>query len=269
MAINENATTVTDHSVQGLFVREYAPARGHNRPSPLVMIHGGGHGWWAFEAWGTFFAERGWIGYALSLRNHTDSYAVPENEFVRLSVEDYVHDVLTVLQWIAQPCAIIGHSMGGIIAQKVAETRDLVALVLVGTVGPAQLGAFRKPIPEDKPVMVSRDTARAAWFHGISDEAFDAAYARLVPESPSVMNEYATGRVPVDRASIHCPVFALQGEYDRSGLQPLRAIAGFYACDQYLAPDCGHDVMLEPAGEQAAARIDAWLRANIAREQGH
>lgn len=67
------------HTVHGLFVREAAPQT-PKYPTPLVMIPGASHGWWAYEEWLPFFAERGRISYALSLRNHTGSYGVPDGE---------------------------------------------------------------------------------------------------------------------------------------------------------------------------------------------
>ena len=43
------------HVVHGL-VREAAPQM-PKYPTPLVMIPGGSHGWWASEEWLPFFAE--------------------------------------------------------------------------------------------------------------------------------------------------------------------------------------------------------------------
>jgi len=78
----------------------------------------------------------------MSLRNHTGSYSVPEEKYLKLTVGDYAEDVLKVLNWIDRPAILIGHSMGGITVQKVAEQKNLRALILLASVGPGQLGAI-------------------------------------------------------------------------------------------------------------------------------
>lgn len=173
-----------DHSVHGLFVKEFAPKGTDRRGAPIVMVHGGSHGWWAFEQWQLFFAEKGWTTYALSVRNYTDSYSVPFSEYVRLKVSDYVDDVLTVVEWIGESPVLLGHSMGGIVVQKASERVKPQALVLVAPVAPGSMGVLRGPLPPDKTVLPSREDVRRLWFRAIDDKTLLSVYERLVPESP-------------------------------------------------------------------------------------
>jgi len=223
------------------------------------MIPGACHGWWAYEEWLPVFAERGWTSYALSLRNHTGSYAVPDEDYIQLAVHDYVADVLHVLDWIGTPVALMGHSMGGIIAQKVAELVGLKALVLIAPVGPGQLGRMNTPVPTNRPLMPDAATVRRLWFHTVTDERFAAVYHRLCPESPSVVNEYRTGRAAVDRSKIHCPILVIEGEYDRSGVHDPQAVARFYDATYVEAQDAGHDLMLEHRAAEFAESVAQWL----------
>lgn len=247
-----------DHRVHGLFVRKVVP-RERNFPTALLMIPGACHGWWAYEEWLPVFAERGWTSYALSLRNHTDSYAVPDEDYIHLAVHDYVADVLSVLEWIGTPAVLLGHSMGGIIAQKVAELVDLKALVLVASVGPGQLGSINTPVPADRPLMPDAATVRRLWFHSVADNRFAAIYHRLCPESPSVVNEYRTGKVTVDRSKIHCPILVIEGARDCSGVHDAQAVAKFYDATYVPVQDAGHDLMLEPGAVDVAETIAQWL----------
>jgi pimeloyl-ACP methyl ester carboxylesterase len=263
----KGALLIRDHLVKGLFVRETAPQGREARRHPLLMVHGGSHGWWAFEPWLEFFAGLGWRSYSISLRNHADSYSVDPSEYLRLTVQDYADDVLAAMDFINGIPVLIGHSMGGIVVQKVADTKDLAAMVLVSPVGPGQLGPMRDPLPSDKPVMLEPREVRDLWFHNIDQERLNALYRRLAPESPSVINEYSGGSVTIQREAIDGPILVVSGEFDRTAVHPGTAVAGFYKADYMSAAGCGHDIMLEPAGTAVAEDIDLWLSGMLTEPQ--
>jgi pimeloyl-ACP methyl ester carboxylesterase len=248
-----------EHLVAGLFVKEAAPTAPTQIRTPILMVHGVSHGWWAYERWLAFFAASGWTCYAMSLRNHGESYTVPVKTYLQMTIENYVQDVLHVLRWMNRPAVLLGHSMGGLIVQKVAEREEARAMVLVASVGPGQLGPIRDPLPTEEPFMLSPEEARGLWFHRIEDETFGDVYERLVPESPSVMNDYSNGRIQVHSQAISCPILVVGAEHDRTVVHPYGRIADFYGCDSLFVPDAGHDLMLEPVGLDAAIRINHWL----------
>ena len=249
----------TDYSVDGLFVKAISRIEPTCLKTPILMVHGACHGWWAYHKWLPFYAAAGWRVYSMSLRNHTGSYSVPEEGFLKLAVDDYAEDVLKVLNWIDQPVILIGHGMGGITVQKAAEQANLRALILLASVGPGQLGAIRDPLPPDKTFMFSREQARKIWFYEIDDRSFDAIYQQLVPESVSVMNHYSCGNLRIDRSRIRCPVLVIGAEHDRTVVHNFQLIAEFYNSDRLFVPEAGHDFMLEPAAIDVAIRINHWL----------
>jgi pimeloyl-ACP methyl ester carboxylesterase len=255
-----------DHQVEGLFVKEVGPGEAMSLATPILMVHGACHGWWAYRKWMPFFAAAGWRCYALSLRNHPGSYAVAEEKFLRLKVEDYVADVVDVLNWINMPAILVGHSMGGIIVQKTAETMSPPAMVLLASVGPGQLGKIRDPLPAQRPFMFTAAQAREIWFHRIEDDEFKRIYARLVPESTSVINHYSSGELSVDHSKIHCPVLVVGAEFERTVVHRDRVIADFYSADRLLVPDAGHDFFLEPVAIDVAIRINHWLLSALPQE---
>jgi pimeloyl-ACP methyl ester carboxylesterase len=249
----------SSRTIGGVFVKETRPAEGPAFRTPILMVHGASHGWWAYEQWLSLFALCGWRSCALSLRNHSGSRKVPEDQYVRLTVEDYVADVSEVLSWLEVPPVLIGHSMGGIVAQKAAERHPLHGLVLLASVGPGQLGKIREPLPADRGLMFTPEEARSAWFYRVAEEDFQAVYDKLVPESPSVMNEYSSGAVRVDRWKITCPVLVIGAEHDRTAVHGYQRVADFYQCDRMLIRDAGHDFMLEPRSKEAALRVLYWI----------
>lgn len=250
-----------EHKVGGLFVKEVAPAADGGPQTPLLMVPGGLHGWWAWENWLGYFAAAGWRCFAMSLRNHTGSDKVPRAEFLTLKTADYVADVQAVQRWIGRPAVLFGHSMGGIVIQKAAEAQKAAALVLVAGVGPGQLGTIRDPLPRDRPFWLEKEAARAMWFRAIDDAALDAFHARLTPESPGVLNDYSGGGVPIERAAVGCPVLAIGAEHDRTPVHKAPDIARFYGGAALVVPDAAHNLMMEAPWLPTAIRVNQWLLA--------
>ncbi len=256
----------TDNTVDGLFVKEISRIEPTCLKTPILMVHGACHGWWTYHKWLHFFAAAGWKAYSMSLRNHTASYSIPEEKYLKLTVDDYAEDVLRVLTWLDRPAILIGHSMGGITVQKAAEQANLQALILLASVGPGQLGAIRDPLPTDKTFTVSPEEARKMWFYKIDDQSFNAIYKQLVPESVSVVNHYSSGDVKIDRSKIRCPIFVIGAQHDQTVVHNFQSIADFYNCDRLFVPGAGHDFMLEPVAIDVAISINHWLLSVLPNE---
>ena len=256
----------TNHDVDGLLVREVRDPAVIEEQGRIVLVPGSLHGWWAFERWMPMFAESGWTALAMSLPNHTGSRALADAEYLARTPEDYATDVLTVLDHAAPPAVLLGHSMGGLVAQLVAERHPLAALVLVSSVGPGQLGPMRSTsYPTDRPVTITREEAREQWFQHISEADLDTVMARLSPESPTVVNDYSAGTIYIDTGSIHCPVLVVGPEKDHTPVHDTRSVASLYGVTPVLVPDVGHDLMLEDAGLPTASTITHWLDGHARR----
>jgi len=271
--------------VDGLHV-EHAPAQAGRMTRPaLLLVHGAGHGAWCWEHWMGALAERGWESYALSLRNHPGSFAVPEPQYLRgTRVDDYADDVETVARHIAgrtqAGLVVVGHSLGGIVSQRFvarqAEARtpsprdasgsgttgvSVAGLILVTSVPPAPFGPLRdKPLPEERGYVLDPETVRQRYFHGAPRSVSDAVSGKLVPESPSVMNEYSLGPgIPIPAGHVRCPVLVLTAERDGSAVPRDRRIADFYGGDFVLCKGIGHDLMLDAGWEGPLDAVAAWL----------
>src|SRR5574337_1467325 len=102
--------------------------RGPVKPLPLLFVHGMWGGSWCWESHLRIAAEAGWDAWALNLRGHHGSR--PVANLGRVGIHDYVQDVLDCLRALGE-VVLVGHSMGGLIAQKVAEIGGVRAAVFM------------------------------------------------------------------------------------------------------------------------------------------
>lgn len=248
----------SEHLVDGLHV---VRVRSADQEDPaILMLPGAWHGSWLYSTWLGSFASLGWDAYSMSFRNHHRSYAVPDKQYVSLRATDYIYDIGVVLDWIGRPLVILGHSMAGVLSQKIAEVRGAVALVLVNSTGPMQLGPIRDvPFNTDAPLQIDADLARRWFFPGADDEEFRAWYALLSAESPSVVNDTGGAQISVDPAKVTCSVLVVNGEADATNTLSQESLATYYDADLMAVAGGGHDLMLETQAPDVASRIDRWL----------
>ena len=129
--------TVKFHGVDGLVLVADEWNRGaaaaSQRPT-ILMLHGGGQNRHSWKNTGQVLADDGFHVVALDARGHGDSDRAPDAEY---SVDSLCADVLSVLDQIGRPVALIGASMGGltgILAASKAGPQKVTKLVLVDVV---------------------------------------------------------------------------------------------------------------------------------------
>jgi|GEM_PF-876623 len=117
----------------GLTARVVSPSSKVKEKPTVLFIHGMMAGAWQFQQAQHWFAQRGYPSVALNLRGHHGSR--PVRDLGRVSVRDYVDDALYVAAAMDRPI-VIGQSMGGLIAQKLAELNAVRAAALVCSLPP-------------------------------------------------------------------------------------------------------------------------------------
>lgn len=109
-----------------------------DRPS-LLFIHGSFCGAWIWsEYFLPFFAERGWHCLAVSLRGHGGSSG--RDRLDSFGIADYVADVTEAAAGLDRPPVVIGHSLGGMVAQRFVGRSSASGLVMLASVSPGGLG---------------------------------------------------------------------------------------------------------------------------------
>ncbi|MCH8986135.1 MAG: alpha/beta fold hydrolase [Acidobacteria bacterium] len=107
------------------------PDNGH--ATPIVLLHGAWHGAWA---WDNGFVDRlvdgGFEVLALSLRGHGDSSG--SARFASLG--KYLADLSSVVEDLDRAPVVVGHSIGGLITQRLIAKRPVAGAVLMASVSP-------------------------------------------------------------------------------------------------------------------------------------
>ena len=110
----------------------------------IMMIHGMWGGGWYWEDYVRFFGEKGYECTAPYLRHHDiQAGTKPPKGLGSMSLLDYVADLENEIIELQDKPILIGHSMGGLLAQMLAE-RDLAkATVLLTPAPPAGINALK------------------------------------------------------------------------------------------------------------------------------
>jgi pimeloyl-ACP methyl ester carboxylesterase len=240
-----------------------APARGR-----VLLVHGmwGGSWYWGYLL--RRFAEAGWDAWAVNLRGHHGSD--PGAEVGGLSVRDYVADVTRCVAELGE-VVLIGHSLGGLVAQKAAEQVPLRAAVFVTSAPPRgipalhwpmlrRLGRYGGAMLANRAFVPSRADADVLLFNNLAPDVRRDAYARLVPESGRAAREVALGLVAVDPACVRCPTLVVGA--GRDAITPCRVqrrIAAKYGSEYRELPRRAHMLMLEDGWEAVADELLDWL----------
>jgi pimeloyl-ACP methyl ester carboxylesterase len=262
------AGVVTREWIAGLRVDRARP-RCDGSGSPIVFVHGMWGGSWYFENYLRFAAATGREGWAVNLRGHHGSR--PVADLGRVTFAEYVRDVEDVLDTVG-PAVVVGHSMGGLIAQAVASRADVTAAVFMASVPPPGIPLLTWPLLRHasryalaalrgRAFCVGRADARALALNALPAPERDAIARRFVPDSGRVAWQLAFGDVEPPRP-FTCPALVVGAGRDR--LTPVgrqRRIAAHYGADYHEIAHGGHMLPVEQGWHAGIGRVLAWIAA--------
>jgi pimeloyl-ACP methyl ester carboxylesterase len=235
---------------------------------PVLLIHGMFGGAWYWADYQALLARHGYESHAIDLRGHHGSR--PVADIGKVSLRDYIDDALEVARTLRNPI-VIGHSMGGLVAQKVAEAGLCRAAVFMAPAPPRWIPVvsrtlLRKQIkymPKlllHRPVFPTRSDADALMFNRTPVKDREAFYARLVPESGKAGLEMSFGVIGVHASRVTAPVLVIGGRDDQFVVPRVaRAIARKYNATLRQYDSFAHHIMSEPGWEAPAAEVVEWM----------
>lgn len=250
------------------------PEKVSRRSTALLFLHGAYAAAWCWdEHFLPFFAERGYASHALSFSGHGAS---PGRERLdSLGIDHYVRDVATVAAALPAAPVLVGHSMGGFVAQKYLESQVAAGLVLLASVPPQGLWAAALGLALQRPGLmndlnrllgggrVALDTLRAAMFaQPVAMEDLARWYRRMQPESHRAIWDMTLFNLPLKSRMKLPPLLVLGAEHDTL-IPPsqVEMTARHYGVEAEIFEGMGHGLMLELGWRQVAGRILDWLEA--------
>lgn len=252
------------------------------RDAPLVFFHGMWSTPATFDRLRARFEAAGRQTFAPALPYHDRAPDLPPlAEVGRLSVEDYAKALGDVIDRLPAPPVIIGHSMGGMLAQVVASRLPHAGLVLLSTAPTAAttdltdlrpLRAVSRIVTRwgwwNKPTLLDAEKARWAVYNGVPADIASDEIARLVPDSGRVLAEMLLPNVSptratrIDYARLSGPALVIVGQDDR--ITPMtvsrataRRLTGF--TDYHELPGASHWLFWGDVERRVGDLIADWL----------
>jgi pimeloyl-ACP methyl ester carboxylesterase len=256
---------VSQYKVNGVAVKKYTPTTPNGAP-PVVMVHGGAHGKWAFDRYAQVLSSSGYTVHALDWLHHGDSNTLPMSTFLNRSILDVTHgEIRDVVVPLGKAPILIGHSMGGLASLAYAATYPVSRLVLIAPVLPSSVGAPPIDIPVDwnQPVgPFPLEVAQQLFYPALDLAGVQLAHSQLVGESPRAVWEATRWTINVGYHAVTAPEFVISAELD--SLTPpdwVNVLANMLGAQYQFVPGVGHSDLLlkEPQATQIATQIDTWL----------
>lgn len=245
----------------------------------IVLIHGT---WCDGSVWGDFASKLEKMGLRVhtpSLRYHDLPYDEVMEKVGAVSLTDYADDLVTLVESLEEPPLLLGHSLGCLLAQMVAERTQVTGMILMGPAPTADIfalyptmlasflphflrcGFWKKPIPPYKKSFFS-------YCLNAQDPSIkEALYQNLVPDSGKVYTQMAfpffdkSRAGYVDFSKITGPVLVITGSEDKMTVSAIARKTAHNYKDSVLVSLTGADHMY-PTGKfqgKTLSIIQAWL----------
>ena len=245
----------------------------------LLMVHGMWGGGWIWSSMQSYFEARGYTCIAPTLRHHDlKPRETPDPALGRVSLNDYVDDMEELIKTLPEKPIAVGHSMGGMIVQLLAQRNLLAGMVLCAPAPPSDIpalslggirsflgllttwGFWRKPHRPTYESMVYSslqlipESERRGYYDKI---VYDSGRAVVEIALPFLDGNKTTR---VDAEKVSCPGLVLAGQDDcLIPLKAIRRVSQKYGAEFQEYAGQTHWLVVEPGWEKAAQTIESWL----------
>lgn len=249
----------------------------------IFLIHGMWGGPWCWTNYRTVLEQRGYRCITAALPYHdVDPRSPPDPRLGVTGLLDYAAALESELRRLPARPIVIGHSMGGLLAQILAARGLAKAIVLLTPAAPAGIFAVAPSVIHSfwsiqttwafwrRPVRPTFAEAVFSMLHLLPTAEQRRIYDRLVHDSGRAVFEIgywffdASGASRVDASKVTCPVLVVAAAQDRitpawAVRQVARKYAALSTCRTFDRH--AHWVLGEPGWEEVAGQVAEWLGA--------
>lgn len=252
----------------------------------IVFIHGLHENADSWKSWKLFFEKLGYTCYAPSYPFHEGVPAElrrkPNKELAKIRLKDVVDHYQKFIENLGGVSPIlIGHSMGGLIVQKLIEAEKGSVGVCITSASPKGVFSFKwsffksnigvvNPLRGNSLYCASKD-----WFHYAicntltrqeSDEIYEKA---VVPEGRNIPRSSRFNDGKIDFNKPHKPLLFISAEHDHIipislNIKNVKA----YKDNQSIVDfkefkGCSHSLCVQKGWEEVALYVENWLMQNV------
>ncbi len=252
-----------------LYLEVFKAGIGKNPPkTPILFVHGAYSGSWMWCKYIPQFLEAGYDCYGMNLSSH---YKSRSQDMTRLTFDDYLEDIRVVIASLRFKPILIGHSMGGLLGQKIAEEDLIEALVTIDSSVSREVNQLVpyppvEPIPSEIVVPAPLREEHESVDESSEDILFQRKYLSM--ESAQAMRafSFAYGTregISVDSSRIKCPVLVVKAVNSETDERRGQEMATFLKGAYLSVKDATHTgVMVGQRTVEIVLSIIRWLDEN-------
>ena len=252
----------------------------------MVMIHGMWGGGWYWGKYKEFFEGKGYHCITPTLRFHDMNPKEPPNaQLGTTSLFDYAEDLQKEIDRLDTLPILMGHSMGGLLAQILGSRGLAKALVLLAPASPRGINALTPSVIKcfwsgikwgfwRRPMRPTFEEAVYSMPQLLTVEEQRGLFDKFVYESGRAACEIGfwfldpKRATKVDESRITCPVLVIAGANDRiTPALVVRKVADKYrAVSTYKEfTNHAHWVIGGPSWQEIAEYISDWLNQTLSK----
>jgi pimeloyl-ACP methyl ester carboxylesterase len=253
----------------------------------IVFIHGmyqNDHSW---KNWKEYFEKKGYKVYTPTYPYHTGSpQYLNENinpKLADLTFKPVLDYMMAFVDSLPEKPIIIGHSIGGLVMQKLVEADKAALGIALAPANPPKISVlnwryirsnFRMINPFRRRDIVCRPKDEYKWLNFTFFNTLDDSTAKLeiekyfVPESRKLAKSTAKECTPINFSKPHVPMLFISGEKDND-LPPPLIYKNYLAythkeskLDYYKFPNKSHYIASEPGWEDVVKYVHDWIEQN-------
>ncbi len=251
----------------------------------IIFIHGMFLTPKCWENWRAYFSELGYDCVAPEWPLHHGPPKELRNQIPaglgKLSLNDLFQAISATLRSEREPPVVIGHSLGGLIVQKMVSLGLARAGIAICPVAPNRMisldwgflkntASITNPFAGDDPFLMTAEGFQQNFCNSMTKEQSNAAYeAYAVHESRQVLRDILGNEAEIDVTLPHVPLLFVGAEKDEiipsslvkrnaDAYQDARSHSEFIE----FSSRC-HFIIGQPGWEEVAEAVANWLRGHL------